>query len=238
MIKLFKRIEKKFIVKKDQFNLLFPKLMELMEYDNYCSQNKFYTIHNIYFDDNHNNIIRNSINKPYFKEKLRIRSYREITSEDEKFFVEIKKKMNGTVYKRRELISLKEWSNFIYDDTQVLKEVNHLIDYYQLVPKVYISYDRIALVGKNDNQFRITFDCNIRSRRKMLTLNSSNLDKYVIEKDTYIMEIKINQSMEIWLSKLLSELNIYSSSFSKYAVEYTNFIREGGNYGMDIKYEY
>lgn len=238
MIKLFKRIEKKFIVKKDQFNLLFPKLMELMEYDNYCSQNKFYTIHNIYFDDSYNSIIRHSITKPYFKEKLRVRSYNEIISEDDKFFVEIKKKMNGTVYKRREVISLKDWSNFTCDDNQILKEVNHLIHYFKLVPKVYISYDRIALVGKNDSQFRITFDYNIRSRREHLNLNSNSLDKYVVAKDMYIMEIKINQSMELWLSKLLSELNIYSSSFSKYAVEYTNFIREEKNNGMGSKYEY
>lgn len=238
MIKSFKRIEKKFVIKQDQFNLLFSKLMEVMEYDSYCIKNKFYTIHNIYFDDSYNSIIRHSITKPYFKEKLRVRSYNEIISEDDKFFVEIKKKMNGTVYKRREVISLKDWSNFICDDNQVLKEVNHLIHYFKLVPKVYISYDRIALVGKNDSQFRITFDYNIRSRREHLNLNSNSLDKYVVAKDMYIMEIKINQSMELWLSKLLSELNIYSSSFSKYAVEYTNFIREEKNNGMGSKYEY
>ena len=59
-----------------------------------------YTICNIYYDTGDWRLIRKSLEKPVYKEKLRVRSYG-VPMGDDKVFVELKKKYDGVVYKRR-----------------------------------------------------------------------------------------------------------------------------------------
>ncbi|WP_341349948.1 VTC domain-containing protein [Clostridium sartagoforme] len=85
-IKSFQRFEKKFILNEKQYSKLIPILKNYMNPDKYCKDGKNYDIYNIYYDTLDSHIIRNSINKPYYKEKLRLRSYNVPNSKDDRVF--------------------------------------------------------------------------------------------------------------------------------------------------------
>jgi VTC domain. len=91
-IKSFKRYEKKFLISEDKYNELVARLLEYMDYDKYCQRGNTYSIYNIYYDTQNSDVIRHSISSPYYKEKLRLRSYKVPTSKDDKVFLELKKK--------------------------------------------------------------------------------------------------------------------------------------------------
>ena len=183
-IKSFKRYEKKFILDKEQYNKLIPKLLEYMTPDKYCKSGKNYNIYNIYYDTEHNDVIRHSISKPFYKEKLRLRSYKIPSNPSDKVFLELKKKINGIVNKRRVLLTLEEAYKFLelgerpcsndYINTQVLNEIEYYLNNNPVKPTVYIGYTRNAFFAKDDPDFRLTFDPNIISRRNNLSLEFGN----------------------------------------------------------------
>ena len=112
-ITTFKRYEKKYLLDKEKYELLVPRLLEYMNYDEHCLNGKDYSIFNIYYDTKDNKIIEHSLSKPYYKEKLRLRSYKPIKSKDDKVFLEIKKKINGIVSKRRVVLTLEQVNNLL-----------------------------------------------------------------------------------------------------------------------------
>ena len=112
-IKSFKRYEKKYLLNKTQYDLLIPKILNYMEFDKHCKNNTNYNIYSIYYDNDNNDVIRHSISKPYYKEKLRLRSYNVPSKDDDIVFLELKKKINGIVNKRRVVLTLKEAHDFL-----------------------------------------------------------------------------------------------------------------------------
>lgn len=91
----------------------------------------------------------------------------------------------------------------------------------QPVPKVFIAYERCAYSGLEDSNLRITFDQNIRWRDYDLDLSLGDYGTPLLHKNLYLMEIKIPGTMPLWLAHLLTDLDIQSSSFSKYGTCYT-----------------
>lgn len=177
---------------------------------------------NIYFDTPDNILIRRSLEKPMYKEKLRLRSYGRV-DEEENVFLEIKKKYDGIVYKRRIVLSEKEAMNYICNGIELSKQnqISREIDYFtslykNLSPVIYVSYDREAFYAKKDSDFRMTFDENIIWRDYNLSLTEGAYGKQLIDEDTVIMEIKTSKAIPLWLVKFLSENMIYKTSFSKY----------------------
>lgn len=234
-IKSFKRYEKKFILTKEQYDKLIPKLLNYMDYDEHCKNNQTYEIYNIYYDTNHNDVIRHSISKPSYKEKLRLRSYKTPKSLDDKVFLELKKKINGIVSKRRAVITLGEAYDFLesrkrpdttdYINNQVLNEIDYYLSKNDVHPNVYISYSRNAFFAKDDRDFRLTFDTNILARRNFLTLQDGSFGNPILDPDKYLMEVKILGAMPIWFTKILSELRIYNTHYSKYGNEFTTLTK-------------
>lgn len=232
-IKSFKRYEKKFILDKEQYNKLIPKLLEYMTPDKYCKSGKNYNIYNIYYDTKHNDVIRHSISKPFYKEKLRLRSYKIPSNPSDKVFLELKKKINGIVNKRRVSLTLEEAYKFLelgerpcsndYINTQVLNEIEYYLNNNPVKPTVYIGYTRNAFFAKDDPDFRLTFDSNIISRRNNLSLEFGNSGDDILGKDKYLMEVKILGSIPVWFTRILSELSIYNTHFSKYGNEYMSY---------------
>lgn len=234
-IKSFKRYEKKFILTKEQYDKLIPKLLNYMDYDEHCKNNETYSIYNIYYDTDNNDVIRHSISKPFYKEKLRLRSYKTPKSLDDKVFLELKKKINGIVSKRRAVITLGEAYNFLesrerpktkdYINNQVLDEIDYYLSKNNVHPNVYISYSRNAFFAKDDRDFRLTFDTDILSRRNFLTLQDGSFGNPILDPDKYLMEVKILGAMPIWFTQILSELCIYNTHYSKYGNEFTTFFK-------------
>ncbi|HAG14763.1 MAG TPA: molecular chaperone [Ruminococcus sp.] len=236
-ISTFQRREVKFLLSKEQFEALLPVVHEHMNPDAYCVDGKEYGIYNIYYDTPDNYLIRQSIEKPYYKEKLRLRSYYSPAAQDSSVFLEVKKKIGGIVTKRRVAMTLQEAETYIqtrekphyerFIDRQVMKEMDVFLDFYDSIqPRQYISYQRAAFFGKDDPEFRLTFDRKITARRYDLTLAKESYGSQLILPDQRLMEIKVPGSLPLWMSQALSELEIRKLSFSKYGTAYTNFVRE------------
>ena len=105
---------------------------------------------------------------------------------------------------------------------------------YQLYPMLYLSYDRLAMRGIEDPQLRITFDSNIIWRVNQLDMTKGDFGNVKMPSGQYIMEIKTNGAMPLWLSGALNELALYPKSFSKYGTIYKEelfqnmLLEEGG----------
>lgn len=218
----FKRYEKKYLLNEKKYKMLKEKLENKLRIDKFGK----ITICNIYFDTPNHQLIRKSLEKPIYKEKLRLRSYGTPTKGDN-VFVEIKKKYKGVVYKRREQMELTTAEQYLYDHapvnqpTQITREVDWFLKFYrELVPTMCISYDRIALYSITESGVRITFDSNILWREEGLYLEKGIWGTQLMREGQRIMEIKIPCTMPIWLSHILDELEIYPTSFSKYGNGY------------------
>lgn len=222
---VFKRYEKKYLLNRRQYEKLCAFLMSYMKYDNYG----LHTIRNIYYDTEQYDLIRASLNKPIYKEKFRIRSYKQVTEHDT-VFLELKKKYNGIVYKRREAMTSTEANAYLLHKRQPAKsgQIMHEIDWFlnmnDVSPKIFIAYDRIALYSEQDPNLRITFDHNIRFRDYDLTLSGGAYGKELLEHDQYLMELKIANAMPLWLADYLAAEGIFQTSFSKYGTCYTDYL--------------
>ena len=238
-LKTFKRYEKKFILNERQCEDMIDKLYPYTVPDKFTEQNDGYSIHNIYFDTANNDIIRNSLERPYYKEKLRLRSYNIPIMQEEIVFLEFKKKIGGIVSKRRASLPLREAAEFVrtgvipgvkgYLNAIVLEEIARFLQVNDVEPKVFITYDRKAFFDKEDKSVRITFDRNIRTRRIDLTLQKGAYGKLLLEENPVILEVKFNKAIPLWLADILSEMKIYSTGFSKYGTEYEKFCIEKAN---------
>ena len=233
---IFNRTEEKYIITKGQYRAMLDEFKKYMVPDEYSTDHRFHQVMNIYYDTEDNNLIRTSVTKPVYKEKIRLRSYG-IPKRDSMVFLELKKKYHGIVNKRRTLMKLEEAYDFLntdempnikdYMNTQVLRELKYSIAHYDIMPKVCLCYERIALIGIENKDLRITFDRNIIARREELGLEYGVFGERVIPEDEMIMEIKYTDRMPLWLIALLREHSLEKTSFSKYGTEYMNFIKYG-----------
>lgn len=246
-LKTFKRYENKYLLNNNQYNSIISVLQEHMEPDEHSVDGGSYSVYNIYYDTDNNDIIRHSLSKPYYKEKLRLRSYKIPSSLSETVCLELKKKIGGIVSKRRTVIPLEDAIRFVstgekpaprgYLDKQVVNEIFHFLSLYNLQPRVFISYDRRAFFGTDDNSLRVTLDKNIKTRRYDLDLQSGDHGESLIGENQYLMEIKVTHSIPMWLARILSEEKIYSISFSKYGMEYKKYSIEGHGVSSEVNYK-
>lgn len=231
-ITTFQRYEKKFLLSDVQYKAIYPGMMNYLCLDDNCKDGQGYTIYNVYYDTDNSSIIRHSLSKPYYKEKLRLRSYSLPKSLNSKVFLELKRKIGGIVNKRRAVLTLGEAYNFLnnrikpldcdYISSQVLNEIAFFLQCHDVKPAAYISYDRTALFGKENRDFRVTFDRNIITRREDIGIEKGRFGEDLLGPGKCLMEVKVSAAFPIWLSKLLSENHIYQTSFSKYGREYTH----------------
>ena len=217
----FKRFEKKYLLTHTQYKALLDGMEPHMKADVYGQ----YTICNIYYDTDNFELIRHSIEKPVYKEKLRLRSYGTPTDE-KKVFVEIKKKFDHVVYKRRvtmpceHAVSYLEGKTYPQTADQICHEIDWFLKYYQPKPKVFIAYERMALTGLENSELRVTFDTNLRWRDYDLDLRLGDYGSPIPTQDRILMEIKIPGTAPLWLSHLLSSQGVFPTSFSKYGTCY------------------
>ncbi|MEE5992776.1 MAG: polyphosphate polymerase domain-containing protein [Oscillospiraceae bacterium] len=235
-ISTFMRKEIKFLLSMEQYEALLVEVHKYMDPDKFCIGGKDYGIFNLYYDTPDDYLIRTSLEKPKYKEKLRLRSYFSPAKPSDKVFLEIKKKVNGIVTKRRVTLTLAESDAYMmqrqkpvdlskYIQKQIFSELDVFLDSYPVAPKQYISYQRSAFFGKDDPDFRLTFDRQITERRYDLSLSLPSYGAQIIAPNQRLMEVKIAGAMPLWLSQKLSELKIYKISFSKYGTAYKRYIR-------------
>ena len=223
---VFKRYELKYMLTLDQKEKVLAAMEPYMKLDKYGRT----TIRNLYYDTDTYLLIRRSIEKPAYKEKLRIRSYSQADA-DSPVFVELKKKYKHVVYKRRISLPYKEAAAWLSGEkhtdkhTQISNEIDYFLGYYgTLHPTVFLSYEREAYYSTDGSDFRVTFDDTILCRQKDLSLESEVYGTPILPEGKVLMEIKCSGGIPLWMTKILSEEHIYKTSFSKYGTAYQTMI--------------
>lgn len=230
-IKTFKRYELKYILNTDQYKAVTEGIAPYVDADEYCIGGKTYSLFNIYYDTQDYSLIRHSVSKPPFKEKLRLRSYYENPDSNDKVFIELKKKADGCVNKRRvkmtyaDALDFLETGRFIkngnYMHDMVANEIQHFLKTYTVEPKALIAYNRAAYFLKSDNKIRITFDTDVRGGPFK---NGYAGTVPLLDDGLFLMEIKVSDHIPLPIVKILSENKVYRRGFSKYGTYYTNYI--------------
>ena len=220
----FKRYEKKYLLTPAQYEAMREGMESHMTPDKYSH----YTICDVYYDTDNFLLIRTSLEKPIYKEKLRIRSYG-VAENDSRVFVELKKKYGGVVCKRRVVMNAAHAVAYLSGsessgDSQIHREIDWFMQTYRPTPKVFIAYDREAYAGRENPDLRITFDTNLRGRTEHVDLRSGDDGQPILNENQILMEIKIPNAAPLWLARLLSENSIFSSSFYKYGAYYKQYI--------------
>lgn len=235
----FKRYEIKYLLTKKQKEIVLQAMKPYMKLDDYGHS----TIRNIYFDTSDYRLIRKSIEKPIYKEKLRIRSYKSVQPH-ETVFVELKKKFDAVVYKRRISITDREARHCFEQNlplpihSQIAYEIKYFREYYKsLQPAVFLSYEREAFYALNGSDFRITFDENILYRTTDFSLGSKIYGEALLDENMCLMEIKTAGGLPIWMVNVLSQQSIFKTSFSKYGSAYQKMIEDKKQVTYDFVYE-
>lgn len=217
----FARIEKKYMLTPPQYRQILRGIGPYVRSDAYAN----YTICNVYYDTDDFQLIRASLEKPVYKEKLRMRSYG-VPGDGDKVFVELKKKFDGIVYKRRVVLPVEEAVRYVHDgrkpreDSQIFREIDFFLHRCRPSPKVFIAYDREAYAGIDLPDLRITFDTGLRWRDTGLDLRCGSQGRPLLGNDQILMELKIPGAAPLWLARLLSQAEAFPTSFSKYGTWY------------------
>lgn len=225
----FLRKEIKYLLSASQYETVMRRFRNYLIPDVYTNS----SIRNIYFDTPDFRLIRRSLEKPTYKEKLRMRSYKKVNGTDS-IFLELKKKADGIVFKRRISLPEEEAMSFFENNTpfsqdgQVQRELEYFRAFYKkLEPKFFLTYDRQAYVAKNDSEIRITFDRNIRWRTNDISLKSDPGGELLLNEGEVLMELKIPDAMPLWLVDILTESRARQVSFSKVGRAYEQYYRRG-----------
>lgn len=222
----FKRYERKYLIEKSKAYDFLSLISERLSYDAFCVGGKKYRIYNIYFDTDDFAVIRDSLSKPAFKEKARFRAY-DNYSQTGTGFLEIKRKINGVVVKRRIALSERDALRFVQSgqlppekSSQMSRELKWYFGVNRVSPKVYLSYDRMAYFCTNDKSIRVTVDDNILYRTTDVSIEKGDGGSILLPSELCILELKFSEAMPLWMSHALSECRIYPHSFSKYGNAY------------------
>ena len=221
---VFKRYEFKYLITRKQRDEICKAMAPYMTADPL----RHSSIRNIYYDTPNFRLIRQSLEKPVYKEKLRLRGYGRARGDD-MVFVELKKKYEAVVYKRRVEMPQQQAIEAMLGrgampDSQIGKEITAALNFYQeLMPRVFLSYERDAFHAL-DSDLRLTFDESLRWRTEELTLDSEPWGNPLLDDDLVLMELKIVDSTPLWMARLLSRLEIPKTSFSKYGAAYQQLV--------------
>lgn len=217
-IYVFKRYELKYLITPTQYLAIMREARQYLTPDAHGEA----TVQSLYYDTDDYRLIRRSLERPEYKEKLRVRSYG-LAHEGDTVFIELKKKCSGIVYKRRIETKFSDGENISTvissDGSQISREIAYFMDFYgDPRPKMLLLYDRTAYFGEGD--LRITFDRNIRYRTDRLSLDASLDGRPVRSDGRILMEVKTGTAIPLWLTGILSRERIFKTSFSKYGEAY------------------
>ncbi|UJL46854.1 polyphosphate polymerase domain-containing protein [Virgibacillus sp. NKC19-16] len=224
-IEIFKRKEQKYLITTQQYQELVNQISPYMRPDKFGKDGK-YTVTSLYFESDDNKIYFETKNKLRYRQKLRLRVYDDTDLNGTAFF-EVKQKHKKVVNKRRVLLQLSEAYRYLKSEkysldhyetsnSQVLREINYFKELYNLEPEMVVSYDRHALHCLDDPSLRITFDLNLRCRKDDLLLENGPYGENFIDPNLIVLEVKVNDSVPIWLTRILQNLDCKQRSASKF----------------------
>lgn len=229
------RHELKYLIDWQQREAILADLQAYMLPDNHGDSVGQYTITSLYYDSAGYGAYWEKIEGEKLRRKIRVRTYGEsVVLPQTSCFLEIKERRNKTLSKRRARLPYQDAERLSdlgdvaeryaedednEDFKSVLDEVYYLYRVRQLEPACVVRYNRLALNGGADHpDLRVTFDSELRGRTHDLTLLSTSHahDVYFLPPELCVMEIKVNQSVPYWLSKLVNKHHCTMRRISKY----------------------
>jgi hypothetical protein len=220
----FKRYEQKYLLQQDQYHNFLNLMGDAFQSDKYGPS----TIYTVYYDTPDHRIIGKAFTKAVFREKLRLRSYG-IPGPGINVYVEIKKKYNGIIYKRRFPVDFENLKD-LYTlpsppsaEEGLFDEFRFFYQRYSLAPVFFLSYNRVALESKSDKRLRLTFDTNIRWRSDNFDFTHGNSGYPLLKADECLMELKTVEPIPLYVSNCLTKNKIFPASFSKSKLAYLGF---------------
>lgn len=224
---VFSRNEKKYVLQPAEQQALLEMIESYLKKDHYFKG----TNCSLYFDTDDWYLLLRSLEKPLYREKVRVRSYG-VPNLNDTVFLEIKKKFKKIGSKRRVPVKLSDLYDYLdghgalkTDNPQIEAEIDYCFQHYQLKPKLMIIYDRLSYCGKDDAAFRVTFDFNVRGRMNDLRLEQGDQGQAYFQHGEIVMEVKSLHGYPIWFTQALSKLKIYPASFTKYGRVATSLIK-------------
>lgn len=232
----FKRYELKYMLTRGQTALLKKAMRGHMELDRFGRS----AIRNLYLDTDSWRLVRRSVEKPLYKEKIRVRAYGRPDRETG-VFVELKKKFESVVYKRRLTLPnravtealengrpLPVRENCPPQEKQIAREIEAFRTFYgpTLKPAMFLSYQREAYYPVDGEDFRLTLDDSILWRTEELDLGTDCCGTPLLAPDQVLMELKTPGGLPLWMVHFLSENGIRRISFSKYGSAYEKMMTE------------
>lgn len=214
----FNRKEMKYMIPPSCYEAFRAELAARMLVDPYGE----YRTCNLYYDTDAYDLIRMSMDRPYYKEKLRVRSYG-VPTPDSRVFIEIKKKVGGMVYKRRATLPYRTAVAFLDEgiypteyDSQILREIRYFMQFHRPRPMLFLSYNRLPYADAEGGDLRVTFDSALRYRFADVALDRGDYGKELFPVGQYLMEVKTATAVPLWLTSLMDRHGIRRTSFSKY----------------------
>ena len=242
----FERKEKKYVLEHGDYLALMALIGDKLVEDEY----PYSHIESLYYDTPDWRMINRSMEKPLYKEKLRVRVYGQ-PADDGIAFVELKKKYKGIVYKRRMPLSEQGALAFMdgldyeqaqlrfplreadraaaeptWRDHQIAEEIKACIGRWQpLHPSMSISVDRTSLRTDDGSNVRMTFDFDARWRTENLGFGQAE-GNLLLPEGQVIMEIKAHKAYPLWLVHALDQVGVYPKSCTKYGTAYRAYVAQ------------
>jgi hypothetical protein len=219
----FNRFEVKYLVGAAELPALLAELELYTRRDPHMQDPQGYRVHSVYWDSPGFALFWEKVEGLEIRRKLRFRSY----DDSPVVFAEIKQRVDRTLQKRRVRLPvdqaeriLRESGSLSLGEEQladpVAQEVEGFARQYMLRPVVAITYRRLALVGSETADLRITFDRRVQYSTGELTTRPLRQGSYLLDPRMAIMEVKYNGRVPRWLSKLVSREGLQLRRLSKY----------------------
>lgn len=215
------RVEQKYLVSEGQLLFLQKQLEGCMAYDKHYPDGEPYTIRSVYFDDMYDSFLQENEDGTDNREKYRIRIYNGDLS---RIHLECKSKLNGYTKKVKENLTRQECLCYINKEPLVLqaedgflkKKIYALHQLSRLQPVQIVEYERVALVEEIGN-VRITFDRNIGGSTQVEDFMQERVDLLpALPKGMHILEVKYDELLPDYITRLLRSVSLQRTSFSKY----------------------
>ena len=227
----FERREFKYFVPNKLLGDLRMRFLQYMEHDPYCAgrEHNQYCVRSVYLDTDNLLFYHEKIEGLKIRKKLRVRVYNDIEAKSPAF-LEIKRKFENTVFKERVKISLPETVTLMnganlqildedtsFSEAATLGKFLYLKKRLNLRTKVLVTYEREALMGLDDPNLRVTFDINPRSFPNPRLEDIYREDDLIcFSKHAFILEVKFNGRMPVWIRNIIRDYRLHLQAISKY----------------------
>ncbi len=229
-MKRFNRFELKYSITAAQCEAVKRDLADHMLPDGNSADDGFYDIASLYYDTPDLAFMRSKREGIKFRRKLRIRHYgtaEGAADDNQPVYVEIKQRINRTTQKRRLTLPLHaayvlcdgHLEETIDDatDSQAADEVLFLARSLDLQPTCLVGYRREAFVGSRyEPGLRVTFDNSLWAAQPEGGLSLPATRHAMTPPQAFLMEVKANNAVPVWLASMLARHQCTLVRYSKY----------------------